>query len=117
MEAAPRLRHANGMVLVEIDGRSVVFPSEADARFYFEAYTDVPTLEAQNAALRQMVDEAEVLQTQQQVHDLTAQVAKLAVERDALRARLNGQIEATARARQTARLLTGALRKKLSHAR
>lgn len=89
MTEAPRLRHAEGMVLVVLGERAVLFPSEAAARFFHEAYSDIPNLTVENATLRAWIDEGALMTAR-------AEAAVLATENAALQARLTELEEALA---------------------
>ncbi len=110
MQGAPQLRHSNGMVLVDLDGSSIVFPSEAAARFFFEAYNDVPNLTAEVQTLRGWVDEGVLLQAQALAQKLTLEVEQLKHKQAELQARLVAEVKTTAEVRRRATILTRALR-------
>jgi hypothetical protein len=74
MKEAPRLAHdSDGLVMVQLGEHSVLFPSEADARFFFGAYTDVPNLVNENASLRAWINEGALHQALARVVELEAQ--------------------------------------------
>ncbi len=110
----PAIGHSNGMVIVTLDGRTVVFPSEAAARFFFEAYADVPNLAGQNAVLRQQIDEGALATAQAQVVALTAELEGARRTQDELEGQLATLAETAARAVQRARLLACALKRKVT---
>ncbi len=84
MSVAPKLGHSDGMVVMYLGERAVVFPSEADARFFYESYSAVPKLAGEAATLRQQIDEgalhlarARVLEVESQNRDLNDEIAHL----------------------------------------
>lgn len=115
MPAAPKLTHdSSGLVYVVIDGATVLFPTEADARFFHAAYTDVPNLVSENGVLRGWIAEEALLKAQAQAQALTEQVAALTSERDALQKALATEAEAAARARGRAKILALAIKHKVT---
>jgi phage terminase Nu1 subunit (DNA packaging protein) len=111
MRAAPRLVHdADGLVLVQLGEHSVVFPTEADARFFFEAYADVPNLASQNAYLREQIDEGSLANAQARATELEAEVAALRHERSTLQMQLATLAEKAASSARRARILALALK-------
>lgn len=111
MREAPRLVHdTDGLVLVQLGERSVVFPSEVDARFFFAAYTDIQRLTDEAATLRGWIDEAALSKAQVRNVELAAEVERLKHERDALHAQLVAAAESTARATRRAKVMAHALK-------
>jgi hypothetical protein len=109
----PRLRHADGMVLVEIDGRSVVFPSEAAARFFYAAYFELPALIEQNAYLRRQIDENALNQALERERKVAAELEELRQKQTELKIQLGKIAEEAATARRRARVLAIALKNKI----
>jgi hypothetical protein len=114
MMPAPRLVHDAGMVLVDLDGRSVVFPSEAAARFFYEAYTDVCTLTDEVASLRGWIDEEALHVAKGRVVELSAEVVRLKLQIADLQTRLVAESDVATRAKRHARTLAIALKNKVS---
>ena len=114
MKDVPRLAHADGLVLVQLGERCVIFPSEADARFFFEAYADVPNLASVNAVLRTQIDEKALGQALEREKALAAEVERLRFERAALQEQAAALAEKAATASRRARILALALKNKVS---
>lgn len=111
----PRLVHdTDGLVCIELDGRIVMFPSEAAARFFFEACADVPNLTAENAVLRQWMDEAALHAAAEQVKALTAENETLKVEQVRLKTQLGEIAENAAKAARRAKILAIAIKNKIT---
>lgn len=106
---APRLRHSHGAVLIDLDGKSVAFPSEAAARFFYEAYRLIPELHAKieerDAQLASHVDDAAKIEA------LRERVAKLEEHVKALDGCLVDASEARAKLVQRVRTLGAAQRR------
>lgn len=111
MPEAPKLVHDNGMVLVQLGERSVVFPSEAAARFFHAAYTDVPALETSNAVLRTQLDDEALSKASARIETLEAEAARMQAELTTLREQLSTFAGRAADANQRAKILADALRK------
>lgn len=114
MRHAPRLVHDNGLALIQLGEDSVLFPSEADARFFYEACSDVPALAATNAILRQQIDEKALYEALGREKALS-----VALEREkALSASLHAQnaelAEKAALASKRARILAIALKHQIT---
>lgn len=110
MPAAPMLRHSDGMVHAEIAGRSVLFPSEADARFFVAAYTELPAIEGANESLRRWIDEKAFHEAQSQVRALTTEVEALRLKQAVLEERLEQEAAKAAKAARRAKVLAIALK-------
>ena len=113
MKHAPRLIHDNGMSLMQLGEDVVMFPAEADTRFFFEAYSVVPQLEEQNAHLRTQIDEGALAKAGALVAALEDAVVRLTRERDAARAQAAEQAEKAAVSTRRARLLAYALKNEI----
>lgn len=111
MPEAPRLSHTDGMVAAQLGERVVVFPSEAAARFFYEAYADVPNLSAQVETLRALIDEGALNNALARTVQLEARVAQLERERTALQEQLAADAGRRATAVRRATLLAKALRR------
>ncbi len=113
MKLAPKLIHdPSGLVLVQLGEHSVLFPSEADARFFFDAYTDVPNLNSELECLRGWFDEHALAKATERNLELEAEVAQLrrrVTEQDAQLATL---AENAANSAQRARMLACLIRRK-----
>ena len=105
MTVPPQLMHCDGMVLVSLDGRTIVFPSEASARFFFEAYTDLPNIIGANETLQGWIDEGALQAARERVHALETLTDALLKEQQSLRVQLAKTAESAALANQRARLL------------
>lgn len=110
MKEAPKLVHDNGMVLVQLGEDVVLFPSDADARFFFEACTDVPNLVGQVVSLRGLVDEEALSTALARNIELVAEVGRLTRERDELSAQLGELAEKEALAARRVRTLALAVK-------
>lgn len=75
--SAPRLGHADGMVVIYLGERAVVFPSEAAARFFYEAYSAVPEMAEQITTLRRAISEEALANARQRAADAEADAAQL----------------------------------------
>ncbi len=114
MKEAPRLIHgSDGLVLIQLGEHSVLFPTEADARFFYSAYTDVPSLEARVAELRTQIDEDAFLKTHGRVKALEAEVEALRRRQGELETQLAAAAEKGATGVNRARVLTLALKRVL----
>lgn len=113
-KGAPRLGHDCGLVYVDLDGRTIMFPSEAAARFFFEAFRDVPRLEAENAALRQRIDSEALAKALSRVSVLEAETAVLQQRQAVLQEQLAKLADGAATARKRARILAIALKNKIA---
>ncbi len=112
MPIAPALRHDNGMVLAVIGERAIVFPSEADARFFVEAYTDVPNLASQADTLRAQIDEGALNAALARIRVLESENRILSVQQGELEAQLADLAKVAATAVQRARILATVLKRK-----
>lgn len=110
MKHAPQLAHTVGLVCVQLDERVVMFPSEADARFFVAAYTDVPALAAQVATLRQQIDEGALNKALNRASELEAENAKLKGEIAKLSERLAAEANRRAVVTRHARVMAAALK-------
>ncbi len=112
MREKPVLRHeADGLILVQLGEHSVLFPSEADARFFFEAYTDVPNLASEGAYLRTQIDEKALANALAREKVLEVEVEQLKIERAALQEQAARMAEKAAAAVGRARILAVALKR------
>lgn len=107
----PRLRHADGFVTVDFDGRQVVFPSEAAARFFYAAYTEMPSLSARLGALKEKMDEDAYTQAVERVVDLEKQLERLQQENFQLKVQLETQSRMCDEFKQRATILGASLRR------
>ena len=115
MKHAPKLTHdTDGLVLVQLGERVVVFPSEADARFFFEAYTDVPNLIAEGVVLRGWINEEALMKERNRNTALAAEVEQLKRERDELQAQAASLAEKEAAAARRAKVLAYAFKHKIT---
>ncbi len=110
MPAAPVLGHDDGMVVVYLNGRAVVFPSEADARFFHASYADVLNLSDEVETLRAWIDEGALHRALAQVTALEAQTVKLEADKARLEAQLAEMAGRCAAATRRATVLTKILR-------
>lgn len=109
MTEPPRLVHADGLVMVQLGEDSVLFPTEADARFFHAAYTDVPNLEGLNASLRTQIDEAALHKALNYGYRLEAEVEALKQERASLQDQNAVLAEKAAKAVVRAKILASAV--------
>lgn len=109
----PRLGHDNGYVFVELDGCSIVFPSEAAARFFFEACTELPALVEQNAHLRQQIDEKALNEALSAQKALAAELEEMKRQQVVLKTQLAEIAEKAATAGKRARILAIAIKNKI----
>lgn len=105
MAAAPQITHCDGMVVAQLGERVVLFPSEADARFFVEAYTDLPNIIGANETLQGWIDEGALQAARERVHALETLTDALLKEQQSLRVQLAKTAESAALANQRARLL------------
>jgi phage terminase Nu1 subunit (DNA packaging protein) len=112
MPIAPKLAHSDGMVVVMLGGRPVLFPSEADARFFHEAYNAVPALEAEVKTLRAEIDEGELHKARARALELEAERDQLRREVAELQERNRTEVERRTAATQRATVLRKALLRK-----
>lgn len=111
MAFAPRLRHDGGYAIAVLDERSVVFPSEADTRFFVEAYTELPNLASQLASLRSEIDEGALHKARARALELEAETAELRRKLVDLQERLVLEVQRRTAATRRATVLAKALRK------
>lgn len=108
---APRLAHAEGMVVVDLDGRTIVFPSEAAAHFFHAAYAELPALAAEVETLRREIDEGALHTALARIAALEGEKAAFLKEIADLEARLTVEVERRTRAVQRATFLARTLRR------
>lgn len=106
MKHTPKLVHDGGLVLVQLGEHSVLFPSEADSRFFFEAYTDVPNLSGTRDTLLERIDEKALVVAQERVKALEAEVAVMTRKQEELQAQNRDLAEKAASLTQRARILS-----------
>lgn len=99
------------MVVIYLGERAVVFPSEAAARFFYEAYNAVPALSGEVASLRGWLDEGALHRATGRVTALEAQLAQLQAEKSALETALTAEVARRTEAVRRATVLAQALRK------
>lgn len=114
MREAPRLLHENGLVLAVLGERSVVFPSEADTRFFVAAYTEVPKLVGEVAVLRQQIDEKALSAALARVRELETQLAALQQKQATLEAQIQNVVVDAAKAKRRAKILALAIQNKVA---
>ncbi len=110
MTVAPTLKHADGMVMAVIGERTIVFPSEAAARFFVAAYTDVPNLAGEVASLRTWLDEGALHAAETRIRALEAENVALRARKAVLEGQLGDLAGRAAKTAQRARLLASALK-------
>lgn len=113
MPEAPRLVHDNGLVLVTLGERAVLFPTEADARFFHAAYADVPKLTDACASLRQQIDEKALHAARARVAELETQVAALQAKQATLETQLRDAVADATKAKRRAKILALAIKSKV----
>lgn len=109
MPESPKLAHSDGAVVVVLGERSVVFPSEADARFFHEAYTLVPALENEVATLRTEIDEGRLHTALARAKQLQEENAKLLKENADLQERVGTEVQRRTEATRRATILAKGL--------
>lgn len=108
--SAPTLAHSDGMVVVVLDGRTIVFPSEAAARFFYEAYFAVPNLADEAASLRSMIDEGALHVATARIRELEAALAIALADKAKADALAAGEADRCAKAVRRATVLARAVR-------
>jgi hypothetical protein len=110
MRVAPRLHHSDGMVVAVLGERTIVFPSEADARFFVEAYIDIPNLVGEVASLRTWLDEGALHAAETRARRLEAENVALRARKAVLEGQLGDLAGRAAKSAQRARVLASALK-------
>ena len=111
MPVAPKLTHSDGITVVQLGERVVLFPDEASTRFFVEAYTAVPALEGEVATLRKEIDEGALHAANAQIAALEADKALALQEIVKLEQRLQDEVERRTAATARATVLTKLLRR------
>lgn len=110
MRHAPKLVHDNDLSIIQLGEDVVLFPSEADTRFFYEAYSIVPQLEAEVAHLRTQIDEGALNKALTQVVGLSDDVVRLTREIAVLQAQNATLAEKAAAASVRAKILAHAVK-------